>query len=105
MVDLEISEELEHRLEATEELIDTLYSILEGKNEEFRFETEDGHIVLFYSSMIDCRNCGDSVHSDDAYDYEFCDVQCYKIAYEEQAREVYEDSAYKAHKDRRRGVE
>ena len=104
MSELDVTKEVTHELEVTEDLIERLNAIFEGDTEPIRFQTDDGHIILFYSNMIDCRNCGDSVHLDDAHNDEFCDEECYQIKYREEAREAYEDAQYSAHKDRRRGI-
>ena len=94
----------EHTREITEEMLDDLQEILDGTKDECRIETDDGHIIIFYSKVIDCRNCGDSVHMDDAYREEFCDSQCYEITYEREARERHEDAQYEAHRDKMRGL-
>ena len=98
-------EEERHTMELTQEMIDTLQEVLDSWGDEKVYETDDGLKIRFYHMQMECRNCGDRLHMNDMHRDEFCDIQCYEINTQEEAREAYEDSAYKAHKDRRRGVE
>lgn len=97
-------EEKRHTVELTQELIDRLQEVHDSFGDQKVVKTDDGHTIVFYHMQMECRNCGDRLHMDDMHRDEFCDIECYEIKTAEEAREAYEDSAYKAHRDRIRGI-